>query len=251
MARSGATVERRTGARLALAGAAAALLAGTVVALAATDGASGKKPSVLGEADKNPGPSCPKRPCEAVGSVTGFQVRADSTRHPFRLPSNGDIVGWSVDLSKPTSSQRSFFGKLFNDGSFGRDPSARISVLRTTNKKNVYKLTKKSPAVDLSGNYGEAPLFTLDKPIPAKKGRIVALTIPTWLPNFATPLSSRNKWRSSREKCGANSAADAKPQEKLGSKRTYRCQFANARLLYKIYYVKSGGGKRQILSADG
>lgn len=252
MDRSAARAHTSGRGRLALAGAAAALCAGIVVAIAATDGATGKKPAVLGETEQRRTPSCPKRPCEAVGSVTGFQVRADKNRHPFRMPANGDIVAWSVDLSKPTSSQRNFFGKLFRDESLGRAPAARISVLRTTNANGVYKLTKKSPTVDLSENYGEAPLYTLDQPISAKKGRIVALTIPTWIPNFATPLSSRNKWRASREKCGANAAADATPQEKLGSKRSYRCQFNRAQLLYKVYYVKSGGGgERQVLSASG
>ena len=235
--------------RIVLAGVAAAVCAGVVVAIGGTDGATGKKPSVLEGSAQNPSPSCPKSPCEAVGSVTGFQVRANKVKNPFQMPSKGDIVAWSVDLSKPTSSQRNFFGKLFRDDSFGRDPSARISVLRDTNTKNTFKLSKKSPSVDLSGHYGESPIFTLDRPITAKKGRTIALTIPTWLPNFATPLSARNKWRASRDKCGANAAADASPQEKLGSKRLYRCEFNQARLLYKVYYVKSGGGSRQVLSA--
>ncbi len=249
MGENAAKREKSRWGRLALLGAAAALCAGVVVAIGGTDGATGKKPSVLEGGGQNPNPSCPKSPCEAIGSVTGFQVRANKVRNPFRMPSNGDIVAWSVDLSKPTSSQRNFFGKLFRDDSFGRNPSARISVLRDTNTKNTFKLSKKSPPIDLSDHYGETPLFTLDKPITAKKGTTIALTIPTWLPNFATPLSAKNKWRASRDKCGANAAADASPQEKLGSKRLYRCQFNQARLLYKVYYVKGSGGSRQVLSA--
>ena len=249
MGETAGTVETGKRGRLAFVGVTAALCAGVVVVLGATDGASGKQASVLGATGKNPTPSCPARPCEAVGSVTGFQIRANKVKNPFRMPSNGDIVAWSVDLSEPTSSQRNFFGKLFRNESFGRNPSARISVLRDTNTRNTYKLSKKSPSVDLSDYYGETPIFTLDEPITAKEGRTIALTIPTWLPNFATPLSANNKWRASRDKCSSNSAADATPQEKLGGKRLYRCQFSQARLLYKVYYVAAGSNSRQVLSS--
>ena len=46
------------------------------VALAAGDGEarSGRTTVILGQTATEPDPSCPDLPCQAIGSVTGFQV---------------------------------------------------------------------------------------------------------------------------------------------------------------------------------
>ena len=40
---------------------------------------------VLGETATMPDPSCPELPCQAVGSITGFQVSTDQARLPFMV----------------------------------------------------------------------------------------------------------------------------------------------------------------------
>ena len=256
-----ATQDRNGNWRLAFACAAAALGVGIVITLVGTDGATGAKPDVLGQIKGAPKPACPTvedsdgnvtRPCSATGSMTGFPTRIGNKRNPFVMPANGKIVAWSVDLSKPKKSERDFFGTLFEDKTFGTDPSARISVLRSTGKTNFFKLSKKSPAVNLSGSYGQKPVFTLDKPISAKKGTTVALTEPTWIPALALGLNAkRNQWRGSRSagKCddSRKNARTASPQERLKSKREYGCKFTTSRPLYNIFYVKSGSGRTQRL----
>jgi hypothetical protein len=237
---------RSRGRRLAVLAAFASLFAGAAIAGLGVEGAEGKKALVLGKSRSSPQPSCPDD-CLAVGSVSSFQIRAGKrkdgkrNRDPFKLPVDAWIVAWSVDLSNPKKSQRQFFGETFRNKRYGRHASARISVLRKTGKKNVYQLSKKSPGVDLAGHYGQRPIFTLDQPIKAKKGRIVALTTPTWIPALAIDLPKKeNQWRGSRDsgECGAGAATDARPQEKLGSKREYGCKFTTTRPLYWVYYVE-------------
>ncbi len=72
-----------------------------------------------------PDPSCPESPCQAIGSVTGFQVSTSQGQLPFRVRKDGKIKFWTLTLSQPTSSQRSFF-----NGFFGTPPEARLAILR-------------------------------------------------------------------------------------------------------------------------
>jgi hypothetical protein len=235
----------------------AALLACTLVALGLTAaGADGRSAKTLGKTKTTPKPSCPapkrdsypaSKDCLTYASVTGFQTHAAGRKGIFKVPERGHIVGWSVDMSKPRSSERKIFNELF-DG----HPLARISILNKQDGAN-FKLTKQSPAVDLNSSYGERPIFTLQKPLGVQKGRIVALTTKTWVPNFAhgAGVGQRDRWRASRRKgrCGndrtktsrqnRNDLLASKPQQKVGSTKSYRCSYSSARVLYWAYFVPS------------
>ena len=80
---------------------------------------------VLGNTSTMPDPSCPESPCQAIGSVTGFQVNNGQSSLPFRVNRPGRIKSWTLTLSQPTSSQRSFFNSFF-----GTPPEARLAILR-------------------------------------------------------------------------------------------------------------------------
>src|SRR5690242_18413522 len=86
-----------------LLGAAAACCA-LVAAIGAFAGASAAAPGtatvVLGSTSTTPDPSCPELPCQAVGSVTGFQVGTDQTSLPFRIPRDGTIKAWTLTLAQ-------------------------------------------------------------------------------------------------------------------------------------------------------
>ena len=71
---------RRLAVAIALAGCLA--VAGVSAALAAT---ASKTTVVLGGTATMPDPSCPELPCQAVGSVTGFQVSTEQGSLPFRV----------------------------------------------------------------------------------------------------------------------------------------------------------------------
>jgi hypothetical protein len=217
---------------------------------------AGKKAATIGKTKHTPKPLCPAKPpenkpaagtkksCSVVGSVTGFQLKADGTPHLMRAPKGGKIVAWAVNISKPNKIERNAFGGLnfFGTKKFGKEATARIGVI-TPKKKGKYKLLRQSPTVKLDQAFGEFHYITLNKPLKIKKGQIVALTVPTWIPALGSPNDKSGSWRASTgaKKCvrGNNArqrAIDARPQTKVGSSRSYGCIY-NARLLYWAYYV--------------
>jgi hypothetical protein len=209
--------------------------------LAGGTGVAGATPAKsLGNTGRTPEPSCPKTPCEAVGSVTGFQMVADGTRAPFKAREDGFIVGWAVDLSDPNKSQTNFFADFYQSNAFGTTPTARIAVLKRKNERD-YKLKAQSPVVTLGSVLGTKQTYTLTDPLKIRKGEFLALTIPTWAPSFAVNQSGpTNVWRSSRVegKCSGTANIKAgKPQQKVGSERSYGCDYKTARLLYWGYYT--------------
>jgi hypothetical protein len=225
------------------------LCAAVALAGARPDPASAARAKTIGKTKGTPKSQCPKPPrnCQAVGRLTGFQLRATGARNLFAVPRAGQLVGWSVDLTqKPKPSQMRFFGKLYDHKPFGSTPTARIAVLKHKGGKK-YKLKSQGAVVDLTDFIGERPIITLGSPLPVKKGDIVALTLPTWTSSFAVGAPpGQNSWRASRagnaceigtEGRQRKNLRKSKPQEEEGSTRSYGCVYRGARLLYWGYYV--------------
>ena len=191
---------------------------------------------VLGNTAASPDPSCPGLPCQAVGSVTGFQANNGQTNQPFLVPKDGTIKAWTLTLAQPTNSQRAFFNDFF-----GTPPEARISILRRVPNTNPprYQLRSQGSIKVLSPYLGQTVKFGSN--IKVEKHDIVALTVPTWAPTFAQGLASNNVWRASREpgKCTNSTAIrQGEPQEKVGRRATYGCKYSTARLLYTATLVE-------------
>jgi hypothetical protein len=215
----------------------ACLLVMAAVLWPAAAGAA-RQVAVLGQTQTAPAPACPQSPCEAVGSVTGFQSMAGTVAKPFVAPFNGRIVAWGITLSRPKSSQQSFFNNFY-----GSPPQARIAVLRQVPNKAppAYELLRQSPTVVLTAFLGSTVTFALDQPMIIKQGDIVGLTIPTWAPAFAVGLADSSGWRASRKAGKCTQTPDIKeshPQQKVGSIKQYGCFYKTARLLYTATVVK-------------
>src|SRR4051794_36014817 len=212
---------------------------GLLVALGASAGAAtpSKTTVVLGSTATVPDPSCPESPCQAIGSVTGFQISTGQGSLPFSVRRAGKIKSWTLTLSQPTSSQRSFF-----NGFFGTPPEARLAILRrvpgTTPPR--YNLRAQGSIHVLSPYLGQTVKFGAS--LPVEKGDIVGLTVPTWAPAFAQGLPTDNAWRASREpgKClNSTDVRQGEPQLKLGVRATYGCRYSTARLLYTVTVVEN------------
>ncbi len=185
---------------------------------------------VLGETSSTPDPSCPGMPCQAIGSVTGFQVSNDQTSSPFIVPHDGTITSWSLTLSQPTNKQRSFF-----NGFFGTPPEARLSILRRVPATNPprYELRAQGSIKVLTPYLGQTVKF--GSSLKVEKGDIVGVTVPTWAPAFAQDLDSSNVWRASRAPGQCTNSTDIRQgegQERVGGRATYGCRYSTARLLY-------------------
>ncbi|HEX5929614.1 MAG TPA: hypothetical protein VFY48_09495 [Solirubrobacterales bacterium] len=231
-----ATGARRRGRRFTLALAATSLAALTVLVVGA---GAAKVPSttvILGQTSTVPDPSCPGLPCQAIGSVTGFQVSNGQTRSPFLVPHDGTIKSWTLTLAQPTNKQRSFF-----NGFFGTPPQARLAIMRRIPATNPprYELRSQGSVKVLTPYLGQTVKF--GSSLKVEKGDIVGLTVPTWAPAFAQELPANNAWRASREagKCTNETAIrQGEPLEKLNRRADFGCKYSTARLLYTATLVE-------------
>ena len=183
-----------------------ALMGVSAAALAAT---ASETTVVLGGTATMPDPSCPELPCQAVGSVTGFQVSTEQGSLPFRVRKDGKVKSWSLTLAEPTAKQRSFF-----NGFFGTPPEARLAILRRVpgTEPPRYKLRRQGSVHVLSPYLGQTVKFGANLKVEA--GDIVGLTIPTWAPAFAQGLSASNSWRASREPGKCTNTTDVRQDRK-------------------------------------
>jgi hypothetical protein len=215
--------------------------------------ATATKSTVLGAVKDTPKPLCPKN-CNVFGTVTGFGVSSNGQKGLYRIPGDGRIVAWSIDMSKPSKeNQADIIAKIGEHKKYGTDGVARLAILKhKKNKKggknkSRYTLAKQTPVVNVQPNFGHKPIYTLKKPLRVKKGQVAALTSPTYVPNYANAGGgSANRWKASRPEGCPGEPQDAKPQMRKGTTRNYGCVFSGERVLYYAYFVKTkkgGGGK--------
>jgi len=210
----------------------------TMTALTVGAGAA-KVPSttvILGQTATVPDPSCPNLPCQAIGSVTGFQVSNGQTRSPFLVTHDGTIESWTLTLAQPTNKQRSFF-----NGFFGTPPQARLAILRRIPGTNPprYELRSQGSIKVLTPYLGQTVKF--GSSLKVETGDIVGLTVPTWAPAFAQDLPANSVWRASREagQCTNSTAIrQGEPLEKLNRRAEFGCKYSTARLLYTATLVE-------------
>ncbi|HEY1854505.1 MAG TPA: hypothetical protein VGG40_07945 [Solirubrobacterales bacterium] len=227
---------RRRGRRLGLTAVLCALLVAAGAVAAASAAAPGTATVVLGSSSTVPDPSCPEAPCQAVGSVTGFQVSTDQTSLPFRIPRDGTIKAWTLTLAQPTPKQRSFF-----NGFFGTPPEARLAILRKVPETNPprYSLVAQGAVKVLSPYLGQTVKFGAD--VAVEKGDIVGVSVPTWAPMFAQELEAKNVWRASRAPgtcSNSTSIREGEALEKVNRRATFGCKYTTARLLYTATLVE-------------
>jgi hypothetical protein len=213
------------------------LLAALAAVVAAPgDAAPGTATVVLGSTTTVPDPSCPDLPCQAVGSVTGFQVSTDQTNLPFLIPRDGTIKAWTLTLAQPTPKQRSFF-----NGFFGTPPEARLAILRRVPETNPprYGLVSQGAVKVLSPYLGQTVKFGAN--LEVEKGDIVGISVPTWAPMFAQGLETRNVWRASRAPgtcTNSTSIREGEALEKVNRRATFGCKYTTARLVYTATLVE-------------
>lgn len=229
------TTPSRRGRRVAIALGAVAVALIAVAAIASA--APIEKTTVtLGATASTPDPSCPNLPCQAVGSVTGFQVSNGQTQNPFLVTTNGTVKSWTLTLAQPTNSQRTFF-----NGFFGTPPEARLAILRRVPGTNPprYNLRRQGAVKVLTPYLGQTVKF--GSSLKVEKGDIIGITVATWAPIFSQGLAADNVWRASREVGACTNSTEIRqgqPQEVPGKRATYGCKYSTARLLYTATLVE-------------
>jgi hypothetical protein len=182
--------------------------------------------------------SCPANPCRAVYQVTGYQGRAGSLQNPFYIRRDGYLVAFTLTLPELAENQIESF-----NARFGGPPSVRLATVKrgTTRKTRLnHRLLRQSDVLEVEDYLGSSPTFVLPEPLRVRRGNIVALTVPTWLPALAADLGRGNWWRSARAKGKCGSDDELSPpsaQERLREIRRWGCTYTGARLLYTATYV--------------
>ena len=211
-----------------------------VAAAAGTPRAS--RSIVLGKTANYPASGCPQASrCEVVARVTGVQMNADGLVHPFRAPSDGQLVSWWLKLPPLHRAQIRSFSQLF-----GGPPAARIAVLRRGEKGRV-RMVRQSATQELREHLGAKGRvrFKLAEPLRVKEGDYIGLTAITWIPAFAVNLDPAGDiWLASRPRSRCRTPSSRDPEtfaryyrrtdahEQSSTVRLYQCQYRTARLLY-------------------
>jgi hypothetical protein len=177
-------------------------------------------------------PSCPDKPCYALGRTTGYQAKVGTNRGLYTVPKDGTLVSWTVKLSKPGAKQIDFFNT-----SLGGESQAAISVLRMGTKLHA-RLVAQGEVQKLEPYFGQTVEFPLAQTIPVKKGWVIGLTVPTWAPALAAGLGGDTSWRASRAKgaCDDSQAQTAQAVNQIGR---YYCLYRTARIMYSARIVST------------
>jgi hypothetical protein len=219
-------------------------LAACVVALAVPALAYGAVREV-GAPDVTPPACADKATCVVLTRVTAFQLRVGNRANVSRIPRDGSVVAYTLNL--PSVKKDFYTG--FSDTYYGA-PTARLAILRRKPRKGVtkyrYELIAQSDKIALKPYLGTSPSFALPKPIAVKKGDMIGLTTDSWMPGFVARAEDANAtWRASRPagKCSKKGANDftnfitARMHEKIGQIKQYNCGYTGARVLYHATVV--------------
>ncbi len=210
--------------RLALVAVLGAVLALPAAASAALDNVPATAPEAT--------PSCPDSPCLAISRTIGYQAKVGPDRGLMKVPRDGRIVSWSIQLGKPGDKQIDFFNEKL-----GGPSSAQIAVLRMGRKLRARVVALGEPQ-KLAPYFGSTVEFPLERTIPVKKGYVIGLSVPTWAPALAVNLGGDTSWRASRKKGGCEDtqtqtafAVNAVPQ--------FYCLYRTARVTYSARVIST------------
>ena len=178
-----------------------------------------------------PTPSCPTRPCFAVSRTTGYQAKVGTNRGLMKIPANGRIVAWTIRLSEPGRSQVRFFNNRL-----GGPASAGISLLKP-GKRLFGRVMAQSPIIELEPFFGQTVQFPLEQSLRARRGQLLALSVPTWAPALATNLGSDTSWRASRPAGECDDTETQTAQGEIRDLAQYRCLYQRVRLTYSATLI--------------
>jgi hypothetical protein len=189
-------------------------------------------------------PTCENDSCQVLTRTTAFQLKVGNRSNVSRVPRNGSVVAYTLYLPPVVSKFYTYFSTTF-----GGAPTARVSVLRRAPRKGVtkyrYSLVAQSDKLNVKHYLGGTPTFALPKPLPVKKGDVVALTTDSWIPNFVVRAEdSASTWRASRPKgkCARvgtdiTNLTTPRMHETINQIKQYNCGYEGARLLYHTTIV--------------
>lgn len=197
-----------------------------VCLLGAAASTASAKTYELGASTDGASVSCPDN-CFVVTRTTALQVRTGTLRYPTTVPKSGRIVAFTLQLGSLSDRQIHFF-----NSTYGGTSRVQLAVLREQARPaRSYEVVATTGVFKVQPFFGTTVQFPLKTSLAARKGDIVALTVPTWAPVLAVNLPKENGWRASR----ADSCTDLLTQTAqmtLGDATQYKCLYQTARVTY-------------------
>ncbi len=164
---------------------------------------------------------------------TGFQAKVGTTKAFTTVPSSGHLVAWTVSLAAVSAAKVKEVG-----ADFGGAPRLAIVVLEPLGKSK-FRVVEKGPLTDVTNYLGTTPTFALPTALPVKKGQVVGVTVPSWVPMLQTGLGADTSWRSSKP-LKEVVAKDFRTQRALVGDTTegfFGALYQRARLAYSAAFV--------------
>jgi hypothetical protein len=210
-----------------------------VCLLGAAASTASAKTYELGAANDGATVSCPDN-CFVVTRTTALQVRTGALRYPTTVPRSGRIVAFTLQLGALNDRQVHFF-----NSTYGGTSRVQLAVLREQPRpKRSYEVVATTGIFKIQPFFGTTVQFPLKATLPARKGDLVALTVPTWAPVLTVNLPQENGWRASRAgDCGNLAIQTA--QTTLGNSTQYKCLYQTARVTYSATLITTPVAPRE------
>ncbi|MBS1871424.1 MAG: hypothetical protein JSS99_17365 [Actinobacteria bacterium] len=193
----------------------------------------------LGATSDGTSVSCPDN-CFVVTRTTAMQVRSGAVRYPTTVPKSGRIVAFTLQLGSLTDRQIHFF-----NSTYGGTSRVQLTLLRPqATPKRSFQVVATTGIFKIQPFFGTTVQFPLKTTLAARKGDIVALSVPTWAPVLAVNLPQENGWRASRAS-DCNNLLTQTAQTALGDSTQYRCLYQTARVTYTATLIATPVPPRQ------
>jgi hypothetical protein len=193
----------------------------------------------LGAANDAATVSCPDN-CFVVTRTTALQVRTGALRYPTTVPRSGRVVAFTLQLGALNDRQIHFF-----NSTYGGTARVQLAVLREQPRpKRSYEDVATTVIFKIQPFFGTTVQFPLKATLPARKGDLIALTVPTWAPVLAVNLPQENGWRASRASECSNLAIQT-AQITIGSSTQYKCLYQTARVTYSATLISTPVAPRE------
>ncbi len=204
-----------------------------VCLLGAAASTASAKTYELGATDDASTVSCPDN-CFVVTRTTAMQVRTGALRYPTTAPRSGRIVAFTLQLGSLSDRQIHFF-----NSTYGGTSRIQLAVLRPQARPaRSYEVVATTGIFKIQPFFGTTVQFPLKTTLEARKGDLVALSVPTWAPVLAVNLPQENGWRASR----ADNCTDLLTQTAqltVSSSTQYKCLYQTARVTYTATLVST------------
>jgi hypothetical protein len=169
--------------------------------------------------------------------VTALETVRDGVAYPTRVHQAGRITSFSVGLSQLSSNKATQSSEIqYLNTTYGGPARVGITVLKQGPwKRHEWRWTvvSSSPTYLVAPYLGSVVQIPLTQTLAVKKGEVIALTTPTWVPVLSIDVNGKQfAYRQSRVYNCASPPASDQAQVRPGSVTNYGCNYPGTRLEY-------------------